>query len=320
MLKNSMFFPEAYQTLISSDLQKVEKMVSVSGISSGAYMASQYHISHSSYINAATLFAGGPYFCSQGNPYTALGLCMKDETGKINLESLKQKVKTLEFSKLIDSIENLKKSKLKVVSGKRDLTVRQRVSKSAVDFYKKLKVSDIQFLSEFDIAHTFPTIDKGNNCNSPSSSPFISSCEIDGAEIALSTSKDVLDFSGDVDDANFFKIDQWKVAPMSAFSMAQYAIAFVPDQCKEKSCSLHVAFHGCKQTRLNIDDQFIKDTGYANWAQGSDIIVLFPQTLPSFVNPNGCWDWWGYSSPLYHTKKGPQIQAVHKMVKKIFFK
>ncbi len=59
------------------------------------------------------------------------------------------------------------------------------------------------------------------------------------------------------------------------------------------------------------------------------IIVLYPQTIsrwgwgwPFYTfnfrwNPNACWDWWGYDSADYHTKKGAQIQAIRAMVERL---
>src|SRR5690606_13017004 len=41
--------------------------VSVSGISSGAYMAHQAHLAFSSTIDGAALVAGGPYGCARGD-------------------------------------------------------------------------------------------------------------------------------------------------------------------------------------------------------------------------------------------------------------
>ena len=32
------------------------------------------------------------------------------------------------------------------------------------------------------------------------------------------------------------------------------------------------------------------------------------------TNPNGCWDWWGYTGVAYPTKAGPQIAAVRAML------
>lgn len=32
------------------------------------------------------------------------------------------------------------------------------------------------------------------------------------------------------------------------------------------------------------------------------------------MNPNGCWDWWGYTGSDYSNKKGSQIKAIFDMV------
>ena len=34
------------------------------------------------------------------------------------------------------------------------------------------------------------------------------------------------------------------------------------------------------------------------------MIVLFPQVEQSALNPQGCWDWWGYTGHDYITRKG----------------
>jgi len=34
-------------------------------------------------------------------------------------------------------------------------------------------------------------------------------------------------------------------------------------------------------------------------------------------NPNACWDWWGYDSVDYPTKKGPQIAAIRAIVDRL---
>ena len=54
----------------------------------------------------------------------------------------------------------------------------------------------------------------------------------------------------------------------------------------------------------------------------SGIIILFPQAKISEknpLNPNGCWDYWGYNEEnielkLYATKQGKQISAVWNMI------
>jgi len=34
-------------------------------------------------------------------------------------------------------------------------------------------------------------------------------------------------------------------------------------------------------------------------------------------NPRGCWDWWGYTGPDYHTHTAPQIHAVKAMLDRL---
>ena len=48
----------------------------VSGVSSGAYMAVQLHIDNSRSIIGAGVVAGGPYFCAEGQLLTALNRCI----------------------------------------------------------------------------------------------------------------------------------------------------------------------------------------------------------------------------------------------------
>jgi poly(3-hydroxybutyrate) depolymerase len=85
---------------------------------------------------------------------------------------------------------------------------------------------------------------------------------------------------------------------------------------------LHVAFHGCRQ---NVDargadrahDDFVRDAGYNRWAAANRTVVLYPQTTESALNPNRCWDFWGYTGPDYRTRRGPQMRAVKNMVDRL---
>src|SRR4051794_33529070 len=62
--------------------------VSVSGISSGGYMAVQMHFAYSKTIRkGAGVIAAGPMYCSEGNVLIAEGPCMAN-TGPRNLPHL----------------------------------------------------------------------------------------------------------------------------------------------------------------------------------------------------------------------------------------
>jgi hypothetical protein len=45
--------------------------------------------------------------------------------------------------------------------------------------------------------------------------------------------------------------------------------------------------------------------------------VLYPEAAASFVNTQGCWDWWGYTGKDFLTRKAPQIVAVRRMLDRL---
>ncbi len=54
--------------------------------------------------------------------------------------------------------------------------------------------------------------------------------------------------------------------------------------------------------------------GFAELADTNRLVVLFPQVKASAYNPEGCWDWWGYTGLDYLGKEAAQISALWKMV------
>jgi hypothetical protein len=51
--------------------------ISVSGISSGGFMAHQFHVAHSENIMGVGIVAGGPYYCAGGTIFNAVQKCSK---------------------------------------------------------------------------------------------------------------------------------------------------------------------------------------------------------------------------------------------------
>ena len=58
-------------------------------------------------------------------------------------------------------------------------------------------------------------------------------------------------------------------------------------------------------------------TGYNRWAASNNIVVLYPQTEASPGNPNGCWDFWGYTGQDYYSRDGKQMAAVKTMIDRL---
>ena len=108
--------------------------------------------------------------------------------------------------------------------------------------------------------------------------------------------------------------------------MSDDGIVYVPEACEANAgCRVHIAFHGCGQNRTVVGDAFARDSGYARWADTNNIIVLFPQTATTPLNPQGCWDWWGYTGaelsdprrPADHRRlphAGAALRAAHALL------
>ena len=106
-----------------------------------------------------------------------------------------------------------------------------------------------------------------------------------------------------------------------AGSLAPRGYLYVPRACRSAGpCRLHVAFHGCRQGTEFVGEAFVRDAGYNRWADLHDLVVLYPQVRSSWfwpLNPQGCWDWWGYTGDDYATRDGRQVAAVRAMVRQL---
>jgi hypothetical protein len=75
-----------------------------------------------------------------------------------------------------------------------------------------------------------------------------------------------------------------------------------------------VTLHGCYQY-FGLVGNAMMDKAYLNeYADTNNMIVLYPQATTMAGNPRGCWDWWGYQSPDYAVRTGPQMTAIMAMV------
>ena len=64
-----------------------------------------------------------------------------------------------------------------------------------------------------------------------------------------------------------------------------------------------------------MQEDFIKESGFAELADTNKFVILFPQT--SLAAPNGCFDWWGYTGLDFMGKDAPQIAAIWAMVERL---
>ena len=296
--------------------------VSVSGFSSGAHMAAQMHFAYSKTIKkGAGIVAGGPVYCSQGNVAISVGPCMAN-TGSRNLPYLMSVVNTWSGNGYIDPTGNMAASKVYLLSGTIDSTVRQPVMDDLKTMYANyLPAANIYYKNNLTAEHAIPTDFFGNSC-SINGSPYVNNCNFDTAGDILKwiygplNAKNAGTLTG-----SFINFDQspfWGNFNPNAYSMASSGYAYVPAACSAgQACKLHVAFHGCLQSASVAGTAFYQNAGYNRWADTNRIIVLYPQTIVTTNNPGGCWDWWGYEDVNFPAKSGGQMVAIKTMIDKV---
>jgi poly(3-hydroxybutyrate) depolymerase len=308
--------------------------VTVSGISSGGYMAVQFHVAHSRVVKGAGVLAGGPYFCAQGSVYAAYYNCMTPGawTPLPGVEQLKAQAEILARANAIDPTENLGSARVWLFSGTNDRTVDPAVVDALRRFYALYKVAPehLALVHDKPAGHAMVTENAGGAC-AVTAPPFINDCDYDAAGALLGQLLEPLEPAAAKESGRIIRFDQKPFAGGDAYSisMADSGYAYVPRVCEAAQCRVHVAFHGCRQSVETIGERFVREAGYNRWADTNRLIVLYPQTISrngwgmtglrwSFVfNPRGCWDWWGYTGAQYVTKAGPQIAAVKAMLDRL---
>ncbi len=307
---------------------------SISGISSGAAMALQFHIVHSSIVKGAGIVAGIPYDCAEQSSNRATHNCMKPNSDypAPDPAHLKGITDALARAGAVDDVANLKKARVWLFSGKKDEVVLPPVMEAVYGYYSLYMPSDrIAYRNDIEAGHAMVTEDYGNAC-SANASPFMDDCNFDAAKALLEQIYGSLNLPSGSPGGKYIEFDQNEFFPdNNAYNhgLSDIGYVYMPNDCASQSCRVHVALHGCLQQADEVDGAFYRHAGYNRWADTNRIIVLYPQTISrwgwgwpfytfNFVwNPNACWDWWGYDSADHHTKKGPQVAAIRAMVERL---
>lgn len=294
--------------------------IGVSGLSSGGFMANQFHIAHSDWVTKAGIIAAGPYYCAQNSIKTALSQCVNKSTDATG-QNLTLQAETYEKQQKIAKLDNLKSSKVWLLRGTKDTKIDIKVTQALHQQYLQWIDSDnVQYLNEKPFAHHFPTLASGSQCD-VSESPFIGNCHYDAAGKMLEFLYTDLQPRNPRPSGKIVSFNQQSLGGDPATTLADNGFVYVPKSCAAgETCQLHISFHGCQQNYQTVGNQFIEHNGLNNWADNNQMVVLYPQTKNSTfmpLNPQGCWDWWGYTSSEYATQKAPQIEAVKKMAESL---
>jgi poly(3-hydroxybutyrate) depolymerase len=323
----TVFLSFAHAAVPLPKLNVDKNQTTVSGLSSGGFMANQLGYAHSATFKGVGVFAAGPYMCAGHSNYTA---CMYNATITSGMLNTMQADLNNWSGTSIDPLANVASQKVYLFVGTSDYTVGPNPMNAANTQYANNGVTAANkvYVQRSGTAHVFPTdFDAtGNNSCGSSASPYIANCGYDGAKAALTHFYGTLNARNNAPAAaNYIEFDQ---TPFIAGNpgMASTGWAYVPANCASGAqCRVHVALHGCQQTYATVGDKFIKNTGYTRWADTNSLIVLFPQARVdstsrqtaasgSLPNPNGCWDWVGWYGSNFARKAGTQVTAIKAMV------
>ncbi|MGZ3184305.1 MAG: extracellular catalytic domain type 2 short-chain-length polyhydroxyalkanoate depolymerase [Telluria sp.] len=296
----------------------------VSGVSSGAYMAGQFGVAYSSMVTGVALVAGGPYYCA-GEPddvpplWNALGRCTNPAVVLAEPPDGAQLwARAQAFARigLVDDTALLARQSVFIFSGERDELVSSDVALQARVFYTLAGVARLAWNGGLAAGHGMITDRAADSACEANTPPYFNNCHYRLAEQLLGflyPTAPALAGGGAV-----LAFDQRRFAPLGS-GLADEGFVFVPDACRLRSCPVHVAFHGCYQSAAIVGDHFYRGAEYNGYAARHGIIVLYPQAESSEVpyNPLACWDYWGYSGPGWYTRFGVQLVAVRSMLERL---
>lgn len=268
--------------------------ITVSGISSGGFMAAQMATIYSDRISGVATVAGGVFYCAQNHfqekltqygssSYLAFGVASKDFFTKrvepLEINPIYQSVgvcmetpekahdggngpMNLEFMKefesqgLIAPIKNISRQKVFIYQGKDDDVLRPGMAAKLKEFYERMGVAPLSLKVILrQGGHNFPTDrEDGIRCDEEKV-PYIANCKWDLA-------KEILQHTlGRKLERAKFNADHLHIVSQSEapVSLHTYGYFYASEFCMKHpgACDLHVAFHGCKMSD-DYDDNFQK--------------------------------------------------------------
>jgi poly(3-hydroxybutyrate) depolymerase len=237
----------------------------------------------------------------------------------------------------VDDPAHLQRMRAWVLAEGADPVVGPAVVKAAWSFLHHYSGERAHFEQLAGAGHSMPTAGRGSACGT-TQAPYVNDCGFDAAGRMLDdlypdapAGQDERPGGQLGEAAGLLRFDQsgfvsgWRRIT-GRTSMDPVGFLYVPGACRRGGCRLHIAFHGCRQGASLAGPAFVRDGGYNEWAGRHATVVLYPQVRPIVaswrppwlpLNPEGCWDWWGYSGADYAVRSGAQIEAVFGMVERL---
>ncbi|MEV0688180.1 PHB depolymerase family esterase [Nocardia sp. NPDC050378] len=288
------------------------------GVSSGGFLATQLAVAYSGTFAGAGIVAAGPYGCGRGEVVETVS-CVLGDTG---LSGLQEQARTWSEQGLIDPITHLTGKPVYAYHGTRDPIVTDEVSDAGVEFYRHFG-AEVAYRDTDPAGHAWPTPAGSVPCGL-TLPPFLSDCGTDAqAEMLAHWFGSVRPPNAVAPQGVLSTFDQKRYVTgttPSAISMDTVGMVYTPPACAAgEPCRLVVALHGCASGRYLFGDLFPRAGNLDTYADTNNLVVLYPQATAGLLplNPQGCWDWWGYTGAGYATKSAPQLAAIREMARAI---
>jgi poly(3-hydroxybutyrate) depolymerase len=294
--------------------------VFIAGISSGGFMAVQLHFAYSGTFKGAAIYAGGVDYCAQDSETNALEDCGGADDGAYTSELSESEsyIASHQNTAGMDPVSNIKNQPVYLWHGTDDEEVPAGSMNDLQSEYGHFGATPITYDDTYAANHGWESPYGQVACGTLASPYMIDCSNYDSEQTWLKL------FLGTLNAKNTGTLNgsliQFSQTPYGGGSndMDSTGWIFVPSNCAAgQSCSLVVALHGCEQNQSVIGTEFITEGGIEQWADTNNIVVLYPYAVSGGSNPDGCWDWWGYTNSSYALKSGPQMADIYAMTKQV---
>ena len=325
--------------------------ISISGLSSGADFAVQFHVAFSSILCGSGIFAGQPFHCavvrfpkdqlvpkatSQPGDVPICEGCPSNETLIYDhcknhpevVEPMLLVNRTLEMAANgdIDDVLGLSVDQIYLYRGTKDTIYLEGAVENVVKYFSYF-VRDAEAQIEFNkttpSAHCWPLKDFGTSCGFQGAGHELEKCGYDGPGAALqhiyaSPSSPLNPPASKYDPSSLYYFDQTVFDIGSKVGLNETGYVYIPHECMSQSCKLHISLHGCSVN--NYYEEAVHHLSFNYWAETNNIVIVYPRMAQHGTTVQekiGCWDAYGQTGQAYDTQNGVQMKAIRQMIKRI---
>lgn len=306
--------------------------ISVIGISSGGYMATQLAVAWPERFTGLGVLAAGPWSCAEGSLGQAIGQCMSTRRGEPDLDALARRRRDYQARDLVGSDAAFGPLRAFIWHGEADEVVAPTLGEALaaqLSDWLAAPETQLRFQQAPGTGHGWPVQTLGRGIPPGQ----LADCRLGGGTHLLACDTDLAGEllgwlhgeqappdDGTRERGQLLTFDQ---TAFEAKGFADSGYLYLPEGCEAGGCDLTIALHGCSMSAEQIGETFVRHTGLNDWAAANERVVLYPQAETSLANPQGCWDWWGFAEstwqihPLHDTREGTQVQALMAMLERL---